>query len=93
MQNVPNVAGAKVNFDVTALVRAAVSGASSSRYTRLALADLGASTNNSYREYFSSKAVDPSVRPVLRVVYGGTRARRPRRRTPTASVDAPRPAR
>jgi len=71
VQSVPNVAGAKVNFDVTALVRAAVSGASSSRYTRLALADLGVSTNNSYREYFSSKAIDPSVRPVLRIVYGG----------------------
>ena len=72
VQRVPNLAGAKVNFDVSALVRAAVSGAASSRYTRLALADLGASTNNSYREYFSSKAIDPSVRPVLRVVYGGT---------------------
>ena len=40
VQSVPNVAGAKVTFDVTALVRAAVSGASASRYTRLALADL-----------------------------------------------------
>ena len=72
VQSVPNIVGAKVSFDVTALVQAAVSGATSSRYTRLALADLGVSTNNSYREYFSSKAVDPSVRPVLRVVYGGT---------------------
>ncbi|MGH9140651.1 MAG: DNRLRE domain-containing protein [Vicinamibacterales bacterium] len=72
VQDVPNVVGAKVGFDVTALVRAAVSGADSSRYTRVALADLGVSTNNSYREYFSSKAIDPSVRPVLRIVYGGT---------------------
>ena len=46
VQNVTNVTGAKVSFDVTALVRAAVSGATTSRYTRLALADLGASTNN-----------------------------------------------
>jgi endonuclease/exonuclease/phosphatase family metal-dependent hydrolase len=81
VKTVPNVAGAKVTFDVTALVRAAVSGATSSRYTRVALADLGASTSQSYREYFSSKAVDPSARPVLTVVYGGT-----------ASVAVPKPA-
>jgi endonuclease/exonuclease/phosphatase family metal-dependent hydrolase len=66
----PNVAGAKVSVDVTTLVQAAVS-SGSSRYTRLALTDLGASTSASYREYFSSKAVDPSVRPVLKIVYGG----------------------
>jgi endonuclease/exonuclease/phosphatase family metal-dependent hydrolase len=71
-QPVSNVPGDKVTFDVTAVVRAAVSGATSSRYTRLALADLGPSTSDSYREYYSSKAIDPSVRPVLRVVYGGT---------------------
>jgi endonuclease/exonuclease/phosphatase family metal-dependent hydrolase len=69
---VSNVAGAKVNIDLTALVQAAVNGSSSSRYTRLALADLGASTSASYREYFSSEAADPSVRPALIVVYGGT---------------------
>jgi endonuclease/exonuclease/phosphatase family metal-dependent hydrolase len=69
---VSNAAGTKVSFDLTALVRAAVSGKTSSRYTRVALADLGASTSDSYREYFSSKAADPSVRPVLTVVYGGT---------------------
>jgi endonuclease/exonuclease/phosphatase family metal-dependent hydrolase len=69
---VTNTAGAKVTFDVTALVQAAVSGASSSRYTRLALADLGASTSASYREYYSSQALDPSVRPMLTVVYGAS---------------------
>jgi endonuclease/exonuclease/phosphatase family metal-dependent hydrolase len=81
VQAVPNVPGGTVNFDVTALVRAAVSGATSSRYTRLALADLGTSTEDSYREYYSSKAIDPSVRPMLRVVYGGT--------APTTTVPAP----
>lgn len=70
-QTVTNVAGAKVSFDVTALVQAAVSGAGSSRYTRLALADLGAPTSASYREYYSSEALDPSVRPSLTIVYGG----------------------
>jgi endonuclease/exonuclease/phosphatase family metal-dependent hydrolase len=84
IQNVPNVAGARVAFDVTAIVRAAVSGATSSRYTRVLLADLGTSTSNSYREYFSSKAADPSVRPVLRVIYGGTAG--PPSTPPTATI-------
>src|SRR3954465_3960161 len=66
-----HAAGTKVSVDVTGLVQAAVS-AASSRYTRIALADLGTSTSASYREYFSSKAVNPSVRPVLEVVYGGS---------------------
>src|SRR5438067_6474936 len=68
---VPNTVGAKVRVDVTALVQAAVS-SSASRYTRLGLSDLGASTSTSYREYYSSKAIDPSVRPVLTVAYGGS---------------------
>lgn len=72
VQNVPNVPGAKVNFDVAAVVRAAISGATSSRYTRLALADLGAASAESGREFFSSEALDPSVRPVLTIVYGGS---------------------
>jgi len=70
--SVSNVAGAKVRVDVTAMVQAAVNAGSASRYTRVGLSDLGASTSASYREYYSSKAVDPSVRPVLTVVYGGT---------------------
>ena len=85
-QKVPGTVGAKVNFDLTALVRRAVSGAESSRYTRVALADLGNSTSDSYREYFSSKAIDPAVRPVLRVVYGGSPAA-----PPPATVTAPAP--
>jgi endonuclease/exonuclease/phosphatase family metal-dependent hydrolase len=72
VRNVPNVAGAKVSFDVTALVRAAVSGATSSRYTRVALVDDGTVSDGSDREFFSTEAIDPSVRPVLTVVFGGT---------------------
>jgi endonuclease/exonuclease/phosphatase family metal-dependent hydrolase len=68
---VTNVVGSKVSADVTAVVQAAVNDGTS-RYTRVALADLGASTNTSYREYFSSKAPDPSARPVLTVVYAAT---------------------
>jgi endonuclease/exonuclease/phosphatase family metal-dependent hydrolase len=72
--DVANVAGAKVNIDVTGIVQRAVSGATSSRYTRIALADIGAATSGSSREYFSSEAIDPSGRPVLTVVYGGAPA-------------------
>jgi hypothetical protein len=54
VQNVSNVAGTRVTFDVTALVKSAVSGAlGSSRYTRVALIDEDASTSASYREYFT----------------------------------------
>ena len=62
-KTVSNVAGSKVSINVTALVQAAVSGASSSRYTRLGLVDAGVSSAGSVRQYYSSKAVDPSVRP------------------------------
>ena len=68
-QSVSNVAGAKASFDATGLVQAALRGVNGSRSTRLALADLGASTNASYHEFYSSKAVDPAVRPVLTIVY------------------------
>src|SRR5262245_39689567 len=70
-QAVSNVAGTKVTFDVTALVRQAVSGAlGSSRYTRLALVDLNSATTDTTREFYTPDDSDPSRRPVLRVVYG-----------------------
>jgi endonuclease/exonuclease/phosphatase family metal-dependent hydrolase len=76
-QSVPNVAGSKVRFDVTKLVAAAVSGASTSRYTRIALVDLGAASASSERQFYSMEAADPSVRPVLTIVYGRTGALSP----------------
>ena len=79
---VPNSAGAKVSFNVTALVRAVVAGGGASRYTRLALADLGASTSASYREFYASEAANAAVRPVLTVVYGGSS-------TPPPTVNPP----
>jgi endonuclease/exonuclease/phosphatase family metal-dependent hydrolase len=70
---VSNAAGTKVTFDVTALVKAAVAGdLGDSRYTRVALMDLGASTSESYREYAAPNDPSASARPVLKVVYGGT---------------------
>ena len=71
--NVGNVAGTRVTFDVTALVKAAVSGTlGSSRYTRIALIDEDASTNASYREYVTSRDSNTAARPVLTVTYGGS---------------------
>jgi endonuclease/exonuclease/phosphatase family metal-dependent hydrolase len=70
---VSNVAGSKVTFDVTALVKAAVAGdLGSSRYTRIALMDLDASTADSYRVYVSPNDPSASSRPVLKVTYGGS---------------------
>ncbi len=70
---VGNTPGAKVTFDVTPLVKAAVAGnLGSSRYTRIALIDLDGSTSESYREYFSPQDPNIAARPVLKVVYGGS---------------------
>ena len=65
--------GARVSFDVTKLVQGVVSGTyGSSRYTRVALVDLGSGSNTSYKEFHHSESSDPAVRPVLKVVYGGS---------------------
>ncbi len=70
---VSNTPGSRVTFDVTALVQGVVNGTfGSSRYTRIALVDGGASSRDSYKEYYSDEAGDSSVRPVLTVIYGGT---------------------
>jgi endonuclease/exonuclease/phosphatase family metal-dependent hydrolase len=75
--------GSKVTFDVTKLVQEAVNGDFGSRWTRIAVIDNGPGARASYREYHSSEASNPAVRPSLRVVY----ERRPPSRPP-----APRPA-
>ena len=73
----------KVSFDVTDLVQAVVNAKyDSSRYTRVGLVDLGTGSNSSYKEFFNSEYSDPTVRPVLKVVYG---------RTTTAPKPAPTP--
>lgn len=69
---VTNAAGSRVTFDVTALVQATVNGSFGSRYSRIALVDTGASTKDSYKEFFSDEAADASVRPLLTVTYGVT---------------------
>lgn len=69
--NVGTSVGSKVTIDVTSLVRSTVAGSYGSRYTRIALVDAGASSNTSYKEFYSSETSDASRRPTLTVVYGG----------------------
>ena len=52
---VTNAAGAKINFDVTALVQRTVNG-DYARQFRVALIDTGGDAKESYREYHSSEA-------------------------------------
>ncbi len=75
--------GSRATFDVTALVRQAVSGALGSRYTRIALVDLDAPTHNSYRAYY--RPVDnASLRPRLTITFGSS--------PPSSSPEPPAPA-
>jgi len=72
-QVVSNVAGTKVTFDVTSLVKAAVAGKlGSSRYTRIALLDLDTATSDSTRNFYTPDESNSALRPTLKVVYGST---------------------
>jgi endonuclease/exonuclease/phosphatase family metal-dependent hydrolase len=64
--------GLRVTFNVTQLVQEAVNGTFGSRYTRIALCDLGATSSRSYKEFYSSEAADPATRPQLTVTYGSS---------------------
>jgi len=73
VQSVANVVGSRVTFDITPLVKSAVSGAlGSSRYTRVALVDLDAATSDSYRAYYTPNDATVANRPTLSVTYGTT---------------------
>jgi endonuclease/exonuclease/phosphatase family metal-dependent hydrolase len=69
---VGTTAGARVTFNVTSLVQATVNGTFGSRYTRIALVDAGSPSSSSYKEFYSSESSDPTMRPRLTVVYGGS---------------------
>jgi len=85
-QAVANVPDTKVTFDVTPLVKQAVSGAlGSSRYTRLALMDLDAATVDSTRDFYTPDDANPALRPVLTVTYGAA-APKPPTPGPTATL-------
>jgi hypothetical protein len=68
---VTNTAGARVTFDVTALVQRAVNLELDSRQTKIALVDVGGGGDAkiSYREYHSSEVTTTANRPKLTVVY------------------------
>lgn len=90
---VSNKPGAKVSFDVTALVKAAVAGdLGSSRYTRLALIDLENSTSESYREYILPDDVNAAARPVLKVTYGSSAPPKPAPKPAPTPAPPPPPA-
>jgi endonuclease/exonuclease/phosphatase family metal-dependent hydrolase len=72
---VSNVAGTKVTFDVTPLVKQAVSGAlGSSRYTRIELVDVDAATIDTTRNFFTPDDPTAANRPMLTVAYGAAAA-------------------
>ena len=69
-RTVTNAVGSVISFNVTALVRGAINGTyGSSRFSRIELLDVGGSTKESYKEYFSDQAADPSVWPLLTITY------------------------
>ena len=61
--------GSTYSFDLTSLVQRAVNGDFGSRYTRVALVDTGANTSGNYREFYSTRASNSSVRPRLVITY------------------------
>jgi endonuclease/exonuclease/phosphatase family metal-dependent hydrolase len=70
-QTVTASVGSRVTYDVTALVQATVNASfGSSRYTRIAIVDTGASSRDSYKEFYSDEAGDVTVRPTLTVTLG-----------------------
>jgi endonuclease/exonuclease/phosphatase family metal-dependent hydrolase len=71
---VGNWSGTAYRFDLTQLVQAAVRGDFGSRYTRVALIDRGANTSGNYREFHSTRASNPSLRPRLVITYGSASA-------------------
>ena len=69
--NVPNTAGTRVSFDVTAMVQRIVNGEFGSRWARFLFIDTGGDSKDSYREYYQSEDSYASRRPTLTVVLGG----------------------
>lgn len=69
----PLTAGTALTIDVTALVQQVVKDPSS-RYTRIALIDVGTADSTSYREFHSSETSTTAYRPKLVVVYASSSA-------------------
>ena len=80
---VGNAVGSSYRFDLTNLVQRTVRGEFGSRYTRLALVDVGGGSGGNYREFHSTRTADTSLRPRLVVTY---------RTSGTATTSDPGPA-
>jgi endonuclease/exonuclease/phosphatase family metal-dependent hydrolase len=65
-------AGSQVVFDVTREVQKAVRGDYGSRYARFLVGDSGASSRDSYKQYYSNNDPNTSVQPALVITQGGT---------------------
>ncbi|HEX5473874.1 MAG TPA: DNRLRE domain-containing protein [Vicinamibacterales bacterium] len=65
-----SAAGSKVTFDVTRQVQTVEKGTYGSRYARFLIADMGGSSRDSYRQYYSAEASNASDRPTLIVTSG-----------------------
>jgi endonuclease/exonuclease/phosphatase family metal-dependent hydrolase len=87
---VGNAVGSTYKFDLTQMVQKVVNGQFGSRYTRLALLDVGANTSGNYREFHSTRAADPAVRPRLVITYGTSSTATP---PPTATPSTGNPLR
>jgi endonuclease/exonuclease/phosphatase family metal-dependent hydrolase len=70
--NVGNQSGQTYAFDLTDMVQRTVKGEFGSRYTRLALVDVGGADGGSYRKFHSSRSSNSGARPRLVVTYGGS---------------------
>ncbi|HZB26214.1 MAG TPA: endonuclease/exonuclease/phosphatase family protein [Vicinamibacterales bacterium] len=87
---VGNAVGSTYRFDLTNLVQRTVRGEFGSRYTRLSLVDVGAASAGNYREFHSTRAADPSLRPRLVITYRASGT--PTTTTTTNTGPAPAPA-
>ena len=83
---VGNAVGSTYRFDLTNLVQRTVRGEFGSRYTRMALVDVGSSSSGNYREFHSTRAANTSYRPRLVITYRAAGS------TTTTTTTAPAPA-
>ena len=88
---VGNAVGSTYRFDLTDLVQRSVRGEFGSRYTRVALVDVGRATAGNYREFHSTRAANSAWRPRLVVTYRTAGPARPAAaaRPPVPAPSAP----
>jgi endonuclease/exonuclease/phosphatase family metal-dependent hydrolase len=70
--SVTSTTGSRVTFDVTAQVQKVINGAYGSRFARFLVGDVGGSSRDSYKAYYSNNDPNSAVRPTLIVTIGTT---------------------